>query len=321
MIKYSELIVEVHKKSFSFLSLGFCLVLLTSCSGYFKDDYNDNSPTSGKLKVYYDEGLELHVKNQVYTFEVLYPAAHLEVFRSSENEAVQALYNDSCEAIVISRLLTEKEKKAFESKSFFPKHSAVAKSGVVLITNSETPVKQLTYSEIIQLLTKNASLKDSSGADIKLNVLFDKNNSAVLHYMLDSVLKGEKLSANCNILSSSLESINYVAKNKNTIAFIDYAWLSDADDSIYKANNTKITFIPISKGSDKSFELPSQSSFKLGTYPFTRTVYVIRKTGDFSLAKGFESFIAGPKGQLTFLKQGLLPARQSERALEIKMEH
>jgi hypothetical protein len=43
----------------------------------------------------------------------------------------------------------------------------------------------------------------------------------------------------------------------------------------------------------------------------------MRKTGEFTLAKGFESFVAGPKGQLTFLKQGLLPIRQAERNVTI----
>lgn len=291
-----------------------------SCSDYFKNDYDDNSPTSGKLKVFYDEGLQSHVKNQVYTFESLYPNVSVELFESPENEAVQALYNDSCEAIVISRLLTDKEEKAFESKSFFPKYSAVAKSGVTLIANIENPISQLSFEEVSSLLTEPFSVKDSSGKEIKMTVLFDKNNSAVLHFVLDSVLKSKPLASHCNILSSSLESINYVAKNKNTIAFLDFAWLSDVDDSLYKANKDKIRFIAISKSGSTTFELPSQSSFKLGTYPFTRTVYVIRKTGDFTLAKGFESFVAGPKGQLTFLKQGLLPARQSERALDIKLE-
>jgi hypothetical protein len=46
----------------------------------------------------------------------------------------------------------------------------------------------------------------------------------------------------------------------------------------------------------------------------------MRKTGEFSLAKGYESFVAGPKGQLTFLKQGLLPHRQSERQIKINLE-
>ncbi len=298
-----------------------CILLLASCSSrYFKNDYEDNSPTSGKLKVYYDEGLELHVKNQAFTFQSHYSGAHLELYSTSENEAVEALFNDSCKDIMISRNLNEREKKAFESKNLFPKYSAVAKSGVVLITNINTSLDSLTYEQVISMLTKPFVCKDSISNETKLSVLFDKKNSAVMHYLLDSVLKGQAFSSNCNVIGSTLESINYVAKNKNTIAFIDFAWLSDRDDSITKANTGKIKFIRIGGPNKSVCEYPTQSSFKLGTYPFTRTVFVIRRSGEFSLGKGFETFVAGPNGQTSFLKQGLLPTVQQERSVKVNFD-
>lgn len=305
------------------MSCILCLVsciFLCGCNDYFKNDYNDNSPTSGKLKVFYEEGLQLHVKNQAATFTSQYKSAELEIFSVTEDDAVQALYSDSCEVIIISRLLNEKEKSAFASKKYTIVPTAVAKSGVALITNINTPLKQLSFEQVVDLLTKPFVCLDSLSNETKLNVIFDKNNSSVLHYLLDSVLNGKSFSSNCTILNSTQETINYVAKNKNTVAFIDFAWLSDIDDSITKANKDKIKFIPISKSNNNQYEFPSQSSFKLETYPFTRTVYVIKKTGEFTLAKGFETFVAGPKGQTTFLKQGLLPITQQERSIEVKLE-
>lgn len=310
--------VNAFKRQIYQALIAFFVFFLCSCSDYFKNDYVDNSPTSGKLKVYYDEGMELHVKNQAYTFQAIYPNASIELIRSSESQAVQALYNDSCEAIVISRLLNLTEKKAFESKGYFPHYTAVAESAVLLIANKQTPITQLRYEDIEAALKQGTALKDSLGNELKLNILFDKNNSSVIHYMLDSVVRSNKLSSACSILNSSIESINYIASTPNAIAFIDFAWLSDVDDSLFKINKDKIRFIPVSKKGSDSFEYPHQSSLKLGNYAFPRTVYVYRKTGEFTLAKGFQSFVAGPKGQLTFLKQGLLPARQSERALDIK---
>ncbi|MDO9000478.1 PstS family phosphate ABC transporter substrate-binding protein [Sediminibacterium sp.] len=307
------------KTNIAFLTIA-SFVFLCGCNNYFKNDYEDNSPTSGKLKIYYDEGLHLHVKNQVATFESHYPGADLEAISVSESEAVQALYSDSCEAIMISRGLNEQETKAFASKGYSIRPTPAAKSGIAVITNKNTHLKQLSFEQIYDLLTKPFVCIDSVSNETKLFVIFDKNNSSVIHYLLDSVLNGQPFSPNCTILNSTQESINYVAQNKNTVAFIDFAWLSDVDDSISKANTDKIKFIPISKENSREFELPSQSSFKLNTYPFTRTIYVIKKTGDFSLAKGFETFVAGPKGQTIFLKQGLLPAIQQERAIEVKME-
>jgi phosphate transport system substrate-binding protein len=307
-------------------NISFCLLIgaflfLSSCENYFKNNYKDNTPTSGQLKVYYDEGLSLHVKNQAYTFGALYPNVQLELFSSSESEAIEALFNDSCEAIVVSRLLNEKEKKVFQSKDFFPKHSAIAKTGVALICHSSLAVSRLSYEEIVSLLSGSNVVKDSTGKELALSLLFDKKNSSVLYYLLDSVLKGQSLSSHCSSLNSSIETINYVANHPNALAFIDFAWLSDVDDSISIANASLIKILAIgAKNKPGRYEYPHQSSFKLNTYPFTRTVYIMRKTGDFTLAKGFESFVSGPKGQLVFLKQGLLPSRQGERVINVNTE-
>jgi phosphate transport system substrate-binding protein len=291
------------------------LVGLWSCDQKNNIEAED-SPTAGKLKVFYDAGLKKHVTNQALTFESQYPNSEIILFESSENRAVQALYNDSCELIVISRDLTEEERNAFASKQFDPKFSRIAKSGVAVLTNIATPLNAVTVDGIKKLLTGKEAVRDSSDHALDLKIIFDQNNSSVLHYICDSILHGEALGPACNILNSTPDAINYVSSHKNTLALIDFAWISDVDDSLYKANTNKIKLLALSQR-DGEFALPGQSSFKLQTYPFTRTVYAIRKTGDFTLAKGFESFMAGPKGQLTFLKQGLLPTRQNERSIHV----
>ena len=280
-------------------------------------EMNSDSPTAGELKIYCDEGLAPHVRNQAATFESQYPDVSIRLFERGEPEAIMALYNDSCEAIVISRLLGKKELKAFEAKGLFPRYSAVVKSGVAVIANAATPLAYVTTAEIRELITIDGAVKDTMLNAVKLNVLLDGNSGAV-HYLVDSVVKG-KISPHCSVLPDAAAVISYVASNSNAIGFIDFAWISDADDPLYKKIIGKIRLLGVSDGKGKP-ELPSQSSFKLGTYPFTRTVYVMRKTGEFTTAKGFESFVAGPKGQLTFLKQGLLPIRQAERNISIKTE-
>ncbi len=298
----------------------FACSLFFSCNDYFKNDYKDNSPTSGHLNVYYDEGLYLHLKNQAYTFESQYPSAHIHLKPSNDNDAVEALYKDSCEAIVISRLLNDKEKKAFASKRFDPKYSCLAYSGIAFVINKNAAIKTISLNEVLQLAgSENAEVIDTNGNTIKLQLLLDKNNSSLAHYVLDSVLKGKKLSANVRVLNSTLEALNYIENNNNTIACIDFAWLSDKDDSITKHYSQRLKLLGIRKGEGK-ITFPSQSSFKLGDYPLTRKVYCYRKTGDFTLAKGFETYLAGPKGQMTFLKQGLLPFKQQERMVEVKFE-
>lgn len=302
-------------KPFVILMLLAAELLMSGCDSYFRNDYKDNSPTSGKLRVYYDEGLDLHVKNQAATFTSLYPNTSLELFAATDDEAVQALYADSCEAIVISRPLNTQEVAAFASKKFSPRYSVVAVSAVALLTSSATAIDNLAYEEVTGILGAAASVADTNGTLLQPKVLLDKANSSVTHYLKDSVLLGKNFSPNCNLLSSSLEALAYTASHNNVIAFIDFAWLSDTDDSLYKHYLPQVKFLRVNKPGSVQYDFPHQSSLKLGTYPFSRKIYIYRKTGDFTLAKGFESFVAGPKGQRIFLKQGLLPLRQPGREI------
>jgi ABC-type phosphate transport system substrate-binding protein len=310
---------EIFTKYFHLSLAAFCLVT-TSCDNYFKNDYKDNSPTSGHLKVYYDEGLYLHLKNQVYTFESQYPNAHIHLVQSNDNDAVEALYRDSCEAIVISRPLNTKEKRAFASKQYDPKFSCLAYSGMAVVANQNSSLKQISPASVLALVNSvGADVLDSVGNPLHLRVLLDKNNSSLVQYLLDSLLHQKQFTGAVSVLKSSTETLDYVASNANAIALVDFAWLSDVDDSITKQYKKSLKTIGIDLGHGK-VTYPSQSSFKLGDYPFTRKIYCYRKTGDFTLAKGFETYVAGPKGQMTFLKQGLLPFKQQERMVEVKFE-
>src|SRR5690606_17609140 len=133
--------MTISYKFFSVICILFLVLITPSCADYQKDDYKDNTPTSGQLKVFYDEGLRLHVHNQAATFEGLYPRVSVELYEVSENAAVEALYNDSCESIVLSRKLNEQELAAFSSKQHNPQYSAVAKSGIAVIANAQSSLK------------------------------------------------------------------------------------------------------------------------------------------------------------------------------------
>lgn len=294
------------------------VLAFTACDNYYKNDYQDNSPTSGKLKVFHEEGLNLHVKNQLYTFGVQYPGSKCESIVAFENECIKALYDDSCKAIMINRLLSENEKNLFAQKQLNPRFSAMAKTGVALIVNSQTKIKTLSTEQIKKLLSDELIVKDSAGTEIKLIAITDNKQSSVSLYLRDSLLTQKSFGKNCFAVESSLELIEKIANTPNAIGFLDFAWLSDKDDELYKKYQNKIHFISVGKDNTVYFE-PNQSSFKTGEYPFTRTIYFIRRSEDFTLSQGLETFMAGPKGQMTFLKQGLLPARQQERVIEINM--
>lgn len=310
--------LNLIKMKHNFIYLIFAFVF-TSCNQYFKNDYDDNSPTSGKLKVYYDEGLTSHVKELTTLFEANYTNAKIQLKACNDDEAIQALLNDSCKAIIVSRPLSLIEEKNFKAKKWMPDNSVVALNGLGILVNYSFPIKSLSTNQIYKLLSEENVLTDSTGNNITVNVVFDKNNSSVLHYLKDSILKTKKFAKHCNTLTNAIEAIDYVSKNKSSIAFIDYASFSDVDDTLNKFYNSKVKFIAIKKNNNDTAFLPNQSSFLLNQYPFIRKIYVYKTASEFSLAKGFQTFIAGPKGQHVFLKGGLMPTKQQERSITVKL--
>lgn len=292
------------------------LLVLVYCGSDKPKEENEESPTAGRLRIFYNEGLTLHVKNQVYTFEGFYGKAKITATPSSEAEAVKALLDDSCTGIIITRLLNENEKKAFQQKDLYPKHSVLARTGVALIVNQSSSLRKLTREQIIELLSDKLSVTDSLNNKSEPIAVFDNKNSAITRYLIDSLLQGKSFGPKCSATNNSLELLKTVSENKDAIGFIDFAWLSDKDDSLYKFYEGKIRFLAVGIGNGTYVE-PNQSSFKTNEYPFTRTVYYLRRSGDFTLSKGLEAFMAGPKGQMIFLKQGLLPNRQQERIIQV----
>ena len=67
--------------------------------------------------------------------------------------------------------------------------------------------------------------------------------------------------------------------------------------------------------------MPDQSNIATKDYPICRTICIIRRSAEFSLGKGIETFIAGEKGQLMFLKQGLPPKLYCNHRKILNLSH
>src|SRR5246127_572048 len=287
------------------------ILFFISCNTSTKTSDVPNTPTSGELKVFCEEGMLLHIKNQAYTFEKIYFNAKINVQYVNEKQAVEGLYNDSCKVIVISRCLSENELKQFKAKNIYPTQICVAKSALAFVVPVNSTDSVISTEKIKNII---------SGADTSYSVVFDNENSGTTRFLKDTLLQGKPFGKNCFALKNTTDLINHIGKNKNTIGALDYAWLSDLDDSISKAFLTTVKTLAVSTNGSKIAYMPDQSNIQTNDYPLCRHVYAIRRSAEFSLGTGFSLFIAGQKGQIMFLKQGLIPYVQPGRVVEINTE-
>ena len=285
-----------------------CYLLLVSCNTSTKTNEIPNSPTAGELKVFCEDGMFLHVRNQAYTFEKIYYNSKIEVHYVNEKQAIEGLYNDSCKVIVISRVLSADEIKKFNAKNIYPTQVCVAKSALAFVVPVNSADSVISFDKIKKII---------SGADTSYKVVFDNDNSGATRFLKDSLLGGKPFGKNCFALKNTTELINHIGATKNTIGVLDYAWLSDSDDSISKAFLSNVKILAVSASGSKTAYMPDQSNIQTGDYPFCRWVYATRRSADFTLGTGFSLFVAGQKGQIMFTKQGLIPFVQPNREVEI----
>src|ERR1700741_1391069 len=209
-----------------FLGLICCTSVLFSC--HMGDDFTkDDSPTTGKLVLMYDEGLKLQIENQVKTFLNTYGYADIQLVSSDERTAIEALFNDSCKAIAISRQLTEDELKKFQSKNIRPQTSVVATSAIVFIVNRNFPDSTISINQIRELL-KGTDTLWSRGQHI--NVGFANANSGCTRQLKDSLIPGNAFGKNCLAMATTKELVQRIGADMNSLGVCDYAWLSDKDD-------------------------------------------------------------------------------------------
>jgi phosphate transport system substrate-binding protein len=299
-----------------FFFISTCLYLY-SCSSGTKDTAEEtipNTPTSGKLTVFCEEGISLELNNLAYTFGKLYKNATIKAISVNEKEAVEGLYNDSCKVIALSRSLSESELKKFQQHNLFIQSVFIAKTATALVVSRDCADSVATLAKLKALLSG-----DSLAFSTLSQLVFDNENSGATRFLKDSLLNGKMFGKNCHAAKTTPELIELISKNKHALGVMDYAWLSDKDDNTTKEILKKVKIIPLARQQGDLAYFPDQSNIQTGDYPLCRSIYLIRRGEDFSLGAGFISFVAGQKGQIMMLKAGLAPGRQPERVIEVNM--
>lgn len=297
--------------------INYCFFLLAtilfSCQTAEERAAQD-TPTSGVLKIYADRGLSMMIQNQTYTFSQIYNLAKFDVHYTSEQEAIKALFDDSCRAIAINRTLSKEEQEQFKQANIHINSSFIGKSAIVLLANKESVDSTIKIEVLQKIIAGDTSVSFFN------KIVFEGENASTTKYCKDSLIAGKPLGKNCYAVKNLDELLTLINTNKRSIAVIDYAWISDNDDSLTKSIKQKYKIIAVAPQGKEIAYYPDQSNIQTADYPLTRYIYLSRRGQDFSLAAGFITFVAGPSGQVMLLKTGFAPWRQPERVISVDMK-
>lgn len=290
--------------------VGFVLlVLLFVFSCQQKNNNAQDTILEGKATVYVDESILPIVEDEVAVFETEYNAK-LQLISKSENEVINDLFNDKAKIVVLTRTLSAKELKAYQSKKIKPRITPFATDAVAFIRNKTTNDTLIALQDVIDFV------HGKTVSNIK-GLVFDNANSSTARYI--SEISGVSVNNQKNIFSfkTNEEVLKYVAKNNGMVGVIGMNWIFQPPLDLQETvDNVNVLGVKGIKESEYIF--PTQDNLAQGKYPLARRLYIVNCQGYSGLGMGFASFLTGERGQRIILKSGLVPEKIPTRKISIR---
>ena len=286
-------------------------IFIISCDD--KPKYPDNL-SKGVIDISADESYQPIIDEQLKVFDSSYPEAKITVHYKPEAECFKDYFDNKARIILVTRALTKEEKDLCDQKKIFPSSEALAGDGIAVVVNNEAIDTQLDVNAIKGILTGVYKKK--------YTVVFDNQQSSMLRYITDSLLKGDKLGANVFAAKGNKEVIDYVSKNPDAIGFVGMSYVyANEDTSAAGTFISNVKVVALQNAADRQFYKPYQAYIALKSYPLTRKLYYINAESYHGLGTGFANFLGSYRGQLVFLHAHFFPLKEQITVREAKINN
>lgn len=297
------------------------VVLLQSCN--MSPNQNVDSYTSGTLKLGVDDSYSLMASSQVFTYTSLNKYAKIDARYNPEATVMKDLLNDSIQAAIVSRPLSEQEMAYFKSINRSPENVLIAYDGVALVINPANTDSVMNMSTLRAILEgKDSTWKQINPASPlgKIQVVFD-NNLSCNSRTLTEKFGLSSLPSYCFAVHNNDEVIKHVNSHPQAIGVISLSWISDMEDPKCREYSRMIRTIGLVDSTNQEKpempRKPIQAYVYDKTYPLHREVYYIRTGLSGSLGTGFANHLRGDKGQLIIHKMGMVAASSPTRIIKV----
>ena len=264
-----------------------------------------------------DEELEVYA---------LHAQGELEAIYTNQEDAIRRLMKNEVWLAFTTRQLSQKEMDGLKSKSFIPRVMPIAYDGLAIIVNNANPDTCITVKDFARVLSGEVKNWKDLYPNSKLgeiDVMFDNPKSSTVTWCVDSILGGKPIdSQNIGAVKKSAEVIDWVEKHENALGIIGSNWLNDKHDTTNVTFKKNITVMKVSRMDSATVRnswRPYQYYIYNGNYPLVRTIYAILNEPRSGVPSGFAHFCRLPKGQLIFLRAGLLPVQAGVEVREVNV--
>ncbi|MDR0511094.1 MAG: substrate-binding domain-containing protein [Rikenellaceae bacterium] len=270
---------------------------------------NRQTPTRGSITVMVDQTVYPIMLDEVDMFGHTYKYTHIELLGLPGQTIVDSLmHSDSLRVAIMARDLTENEKNWFENRRVRPCINEIAYDAIALIANRANGPKSISEQELKDILTGTANPRS-------FKLVFDNSHSSTVQYMMEFAGVDSLPATWVFSASSTLELMEHLSKNVNSIGFIGVNWLYEPDGEVRRFID-KVGALSVGSGAEA--RQPTQNNIAEGSYPFVRTIRIVNCQGNAGLGLGLASFVAGDVGQRIILKSGLTPFVMPKREINVR---
>lgn len=253
-----------------------------------------DAPNKGEIVIVADESFRNVTEALAERYVAHYPETKLNLKFQKEDYALMDLLKQNVRVIVMSRELTDREKKLYKEMVDLPLQPAkFAGDAVVFVVAKNSPRNSISVQEI----------KDELQSDEK-NIIFDGVNASNFNFVAQKLnLKPQNIKY--SLIKGNKAIIEQINKFPNSIGAISLNTISNPHSQEAKNLREQIKILPV-KDNNVAYE-PNRQNIRYMKYPFTRILYFLTNEGYFGLGNGFIRFSCMQKGQIVVSKEGLQP--------------
>ena len=311
------------------------VLMLTSCGKKLPK----STSTRGIAKILCDESFQSVLEQEIAVFEYQYPEASIMPEYINEHDAIDSLFHNKVDLIIISHDLTPEQKKSLKKLGRAFRTKMIAVDAVAIIVNKANDIDELSMEDLREIFSGKVKrwgeVYPTKLKNDTIKVMFDGSGTGVVHYIKDKFLNGGQFGSNVYARGTSTDVFEAVEQYKNVIGFIGVSWitsdLKSAEIPIeqkYEELKTKnevsvidftdrIKVMPV-RGDDQIQGVkPYQAHINSGDYPLVRTIWAVDASYSGMLDHGFFTFLTGVIGQKIILQTGILPAAEPVRTVEV----
>ncbi len=316
------------------------LLLLCIMMGSCGNRLPKSTSTRGLARIMCEESFQSVLEQEIAVFEYQYPEASIMPEYINEHDALDSLFHNKVDLIIISHDLTADQKKSLKKIGRGYRTRMIAVDAIAVIVNNQNDIDELSMDDLRDIFSGKVKrwgevfptkLKNDT-----IKVMFDGSGTGVVHYMKEKFLNGGNFGPNVYARNSSSDVFKAVEEYKNVIGFIGVSWitsdLKSAEIPIaqkYEELKTKnevsvidftdrIKVMPLRGDDQVQGVKPYQAHINSGDYPLVRTIWAIDASYNGMLDHGFFTFLTGVIGQKIILQTGILPAAEPVRYVEVQ---